>query len=155
MTLAHADVIGVATATAASNAAEPTHPTPDHGSQKGGRGGSGAAGTALMVRKVPLDQITVLLADDRWNVSHGEPLLRTGLNMSSPTMTTANHGAAPSTRLRGTTASDVDRSCRDRRSENTADGRLIPSGSPCRTRDAQARQALSLGFYALAFLAIG
>src|SRR5579885_1062787 len=144
MTPAHADVVGVAAATASANAAEPTPPTADHGAQQVGIGGIVPPGKLLIVRQLRLDQIKLFLTDDRWNLSDGSPLLLARLKMSSSPATNGNQSGVSSTRFHRTTPSDVNGSCVDGIGENPSDRRLIPSGFSCRTGDAQARQALGL-----------
>src|SRR5579885_453701 len=152
MTPAHADVVGVAAATASANAAEPTPPTADHGAQQVGIGGIVPPGKLLIVRQLRLDQIKLFLADDRWNLRHGGPLLLACLKMSSSPSTDGNQGGVSSTRFHRAATSDVNGSCVDGIGENASDSRLIPSGFSCGTGNAPDRPPLGPPLSTFSFL---
>ncbi len=88
----HADVVCIAAATASANAAEPTCPTTDHGTQQIGIGDIVAPSKLLIVGQFGLDQIKLFLGDDRGNLGHGSPLLLACLDMPSPAPTNGNQG---------------------------------------------------------------
>ena len=90
MTLAVAYVVRIATSAASTHAAEPTGATTDHCAEKVGIGGIVTSGKLLIVRKFCLDQIKLLLTDNRWDLRHGGPLLLGGLGMSATTFANGN-----------------------------------------------------------------
>src|SRR5258708_6263969 len=145
MTLAMAYVVRIATSAASTHAAEPTGATTDHCAEKIGIGGIVASGKLLIVRQFCLDQIKLLLTDNRGNLGHRGPLLLGGLGMSSPASANGNERRVPPTCLSRTTSPNVNCSCVDGIGENASNGCLVPPRSSTRTRDAQIHEVLGHG----------